>query len=216
MRRLIALVVVILLGAGTYAGSALVTAWQIRDAIRTGDTRVLEARVDWASVRTTLKQTAVETRQIMSEMSESAGVARARPGLWQRIKTAVAPVFADPLIDRYVTAEGAPQIWKWRQTWRQRIRPSIGLSEPSTPLARTWLAGSALDQGLTVLRNVERAAFSSPMRMEFDIRDRYVEARLWRAVLEMRAWSWTLTEVHLMRPTLAPLPAERSADASEK
>ena len=131
MRRLIAVAIVMtIFGAGIYAGSAFVAAWDIREALRGGKTDVLEQRVDWASVRTSLKRIAVETRQLMQEMSEASGVPQVKPGLWQRIKTAAAPYFADPLIDRYVTAEGAPQIWAWRQTWRAKIRPTIGLVEP--------------------------------------------------------------------------------------
>ena len=203
MRRLIALVVVFILTAGIYSGSAFYAGWQIREAMRTGDTVVLQRRVDWPGVRQTLKQTATETRALMTEMSASAGVTMAKPGLWTRIKQAAAPFLADPLIDRYVTAESAPQIWNWRQAWRQKVRPTIGFKEPATPLSVTFLAGSALDQGLAVARRVERAAFTSPFRMEMELRDRYVEGRRWRAAFEMRAWSWMLTEVHLVRTASA-------------
>ena len=199
MRRLIAVTLLAILGVGAYAGSAFVAAWDIREALISGNTQVLERRVDWPSVRTGLKQTATETRQLMTEMSTTAGVSLAKPGLWQRLKSAAAPYFADPLIDRYVTAEGAPQIWAWRQTWRKTIRPTAGLREPATPLAATWLSGSSLDHGLAIAKRVDRAAFTSPGRMEFEVRDKYVEARRWRAVLELRNWSWVLSEVHLLR-----------------
>lgn len=208
-RQLIALMVACIFAAGIYSGSAFYAGWQIREAMRTGDTAVLQRRVDWPSVRQTLKQTATETRALMSEMSASAGVNMAKPGLWTRIKEAAAPYLADPLIDRYVTAESAPQIWKWRQTWRQKVRPTIGFKEPATPLASTFLAGSAVDQGLAIARRVERAAFTSPFRMEMELRDRYVEGRRWRAAFEMRDWSWVLAEVHLVRTA----PAATAASA---
>lgn len=200
MRRLIALAIVILIfGAGTYAGSAFVAAWDIREALRSGKTDVLEQRVDWSAVRASLKRTAIETRQLMQEMSEASGVPTAKPGLWQRIKTAAAPYFADPLIDRYVTAEGAPQIWAWRQTWRAKIRPTIGLAEPKTPLHSTWFGGTSIDHGLAIANRVDRAAFTSPGRVEFEVRDKYVESRRWRATFELRDWNWVLSEVHLLR-----------------
>ena len=212
MRRLIAIVFILILGAGTYAGSAFVAAWDIREAVVSGNTSVLERRVDWVSVRSSLKQTATETRQLMTEMSSTAGVTPARPGLWQRIKTAAAPFLADPLIDRYVTADGAPQIWAWRQAWRQRVRPAVGLREPSTPLAATWLAGTKLDHGLAIARRIDRAAFTSPARMELEIRDRYTPGRRWRAALELRNWNWVLSEVHLLRA----VPVITSASATAK
>jgi hypothetical protein len=123
-------------------------------------------------------------------MSEAAGVAK--PGLWQRLKSAALPFVADPLIDRYVTAEGAPQIWSWRQTWREKIRPTL-LTEPQTPLASTWLAGTALDRGLDVARRIKRATFTSPTRLEVVLRDRYTADRRWRAALELRGVAWVLT-----------------------
>ncbi len=213
MRRLIAPVLIVaILCAGTYAGSAFVAAWDIREALVSGNTQVLERRVDWASVRTSLKQTAVEARQLMTEMSMTAGVTFAKPGLWQRLKSAAAPYFADPLIDRYVTADGAPQIWAWRQTWRKTIRPKVGLDEPRTPLAATWLAGTRLDHGLAIAGRVDRAAFTSPGRMQLEVRDKYVEGRRWRATLELRNWSWVLSEVHLLRA----VPVITSASAVAK
>ncbi len=209
MRRLMALVVIIVFAAGIYSGGAFHAAWQIREALRGGDTEVLQRRVDWAGVRQSLKQTATETRQLMTEMSTSAGVEPAKPGLWRRVKEAAAPFFADPLIDRYVTAENAPQIWKWRQTWRQKVRPTVGFGEPATPLSATFLAGTALDQGLAMARRVERAAFVSPRRMEMVLRDRFVEGRSWRAAFELREWTWVLAELHLMRATPATAASAR-------
>ncbi len=212
MRRLIVIALLAMLSCGGfYAGSAFVVAWDIREALRTADTGVLQRRVDWASVRQSLKATATETRQLMLEMSATAGVVQARPGLWQRIKSAAAPLFADPLIDRYVTAEGAPQIWSWRQTWRKSIRPNIGLSEPKTPLAATWLSGTSLDHGLAIAGRIDRAAFSSPSRMEFEVRDKYVAGRRWRATFEFRNWNWVLSEVHLLRAVPVITNAEAGA-----
>lgn len=217
MRRLIVIALLaMLMGAGAYAGSAFVAAWDIREALRTADTGVLQRRVDWASVRESLKATATETRQLMLDMSATAGVVQERPGLWQRIKSAAAPYFADPLIDRYVTAEGAPQIWSWRQTWRKAIRPNIGLREPGTPLASTWLGGTGLDHGLAIARRVDRAAFTSPGRMEFEVRDKYAEGRRWRAAFEFRDWSWVLSEIHILRAVPVITNAGARAQARAK
>lgn len=204
MRKMLLLAAAVAVGALTYPASGFHAAWQIREAVRTGDTATLTQRVDFEAVRQSLKRSANETRQLMVEMSEAAGVPK--PGLWQRIKAATVPFLADPIIDRYVTAEGAPQIWAWRQTWRQKVRPSIGLAEPATPLGRTWLAGTAIDRNLALARRVDRVALVSPARMEFDVRDRYVEGRSWRAALELRGLTWTLTDVEVRRITDAPRP----------
>ena len=202
MRKVLIVAVLAVFAAGAYAGAPLVAAWQIREAVRAGDTETLTRTVDWASVRKSLKQSTSEARLLLGEMSESAGIEK--PGFWQRLKSAAAPYLADPLIDRYVTAEGAPQIWKWRQTWRQKVRPAIGLAEPPTLLSGTWLAGTSFDRMLSFAGRVERAAFTSPTRMELEVRDRYGENRRFRAVMELRSTTWTLTDVQLVR---LPLPA---------
>lgn len=210
MRKALLILSLILLAAGVHVASAFQAGWSIREAVRTGDTATLERRVDWASVRATLKRSANETRQLVSEMAEASGVPT-RIGLWQRIKSAALPFVADPLIDRYVTAEGAPQLWSWRQTWRQRVRPTIGLSEPTTPLAGTWLGGTDFDRALSVARRLDKATVVSPTRIEVELRDRYVEGRSWRAALELRDLTWMLTEVHLMRTPGAARPGSGTA-----
>ena len=197
LRTFLVVTVLAIGGAATYAGAPLVTAWQIREAVRTGDQQTLAAKVDWAAVRQSLKQSASEARLLLGEMSESAGVAK--PGLWQRFKAAAAPFLADPLIDRYVTAEGAPQIWAWRQTWRQKVRPVVGLSEPPTLLSHTWLADTGFDRAISFAGRIERAAFTSPTRMEIEVRDRYAEQRRFRAVMDLRDATWTLTDIQVVR-----------------
>jgi hypothetical protein len=204
MRRSRIMIVVTTLAlalAGTFAASPLLAVSDIRRAVQTGDTATLERRVDWASVRESLKRSA-GTRQVFADWSEAAGIEK--PGLWQRVRNAAAPWVADPLIERYVTAEGAPRLWAWRQTWKERIRPRLGLAEPSSALHGTWLAGTVLDRAWTVGQRVERVSLDRPTRVTLEIRDRLVENRRWRVALELRSLTWMLTDVEALR---APGPA---------
>ena len=74
-------------------------------------------------------------------------------------------------------------------------------------LAGTAFEGMAIDKVLSMLRRVDRAAFTGPTRLELEIRDRYSENRRYRAVIELRGMTWKLTEVHVLSvPT--PKPAE--------
>lgn len=198
MRRFLAILSLMLILGGVYTGSAFLAAWEIREAVRTGDTVALTQRVDWPGVRASLKLSAAEARSVLAEMTQASAEVPAKPSLWQRIKNAAAPYLTDPLIERYVTAEGAPKLWTLRETWRNRVRPVV-LSEPTTALAGTWLAGSSVDRALSVARRVDRVAFTSPLRMELEIRDRIVEQRRWTAVLELKGTSWTLTKVRVQR-----------------
>lgn len=207
-RRLTLLFLLVTVMAGAYAATPLITAWEIRQAVRSGDVATLERKVDWAAVRRSLKASSGETRAVMVEFSEAASVPK--PGLWQRIKTAALPYVTDPLIDRYVTAEGAPQMYAWRQTWRQKLRPTLGMAEPESVLAGTRLADTGLDRVLSLAKRVERAAFTRPGRIEVDLRDRYKPERRWRGVLELQGWSWRLIEVHVLTATPGvPLVANR-------
>jgi hypothetical protein len=113
-------------------------------------------------------------------------------------------------IDWYVTPEGAPQLYAWRQTWRQTVRPSIGLAEPPMALAGTSFEGTALDKVVTVLRRVDRAAFTSPVRVELEMRDRYVDDRSYRVVLQLRGLTWKVTEVYVLR-SRKPTPASATS-----
>lgn len=204
LRRLTRLFSLLVIAGGVYAVTPFVAVWQIREAVISGDVTTLERKVDWASVRATLKQSGSDVRATVLEYSQAAGIPK--PGLWQRIKAAAAPFFADPLIDRYVTAEGAPQIYAWRQTWREKVRPAVGMAEPPTVLGGTGLAETKLDRALTLAKRVERAAFVSPWKVEIDVRDQFKENRRWRALLELQGWSWRLTEVGIrhVRPASPP------------
>ena len=195
-RRVTAVLLLVLIAAGAYSAAPFLAVWQIREALRSNDITTLERKVDWVSVRRSLKQSNGEIRAAIAEYSQASGIPK--PGIWDRLKTSVAPLFADPLIDRYVTAEGAPQIYRWRETWRQKVRPAVGFSEPPTLLAATPLAGTVVDRAVSIACRLTRAAFVSPTRVEVEVRDRYKADRRWRAVLDLNGWAWQLTEVHIL------------------
>lgn len=210
-RAIVLLLLVATLAVGVYAVSPLLAAWDLYSAVQSGDRATLERRVDWPSVRRALKQSTTESQQVIVEIAEASG--EGGPGLWQRIKSAAVPRLADPFIDRYVTPDGAPRLWRWRQTWRQRVRPALGLDDPVSALAGTWLAGTAVDKAWTVWRRVEHARFDSPTRLSLEIRDRVVETRRWRAALALDNWTWRLTAIEVVRvapPPGSPAPGARS------
>lgn len=198
VRKLLLIGLLAATAVGAYVAAPLITAWQIREAVRLGDTARLRDKVDWPSVRQSLKSSLGEARQALGELSDAAG--EPRPGLWQRIKAAALPYVTDPLIDRYVTAEGAPKLYKWRQALRQRLQQASAAAAPRA-LASTssgWLDGTSLGRSLALARRIERWSFVSPMRLEIELADRQVAGRRWFAALEMRALSWRLTEMSVV------------------
>lgn len=200
-RTLIAMLGIVLIGTGTYAASPYRAAWQIHRAVREADIETLRTRVDWAAVRQSLKRSSNETRSALSELAE-ADISTTEPkpsrSFWDKLKARITPYFTDTLIDRYVTAENAPKLHQWRQTWRQSVRPRLGLAEPQTPLTGTFLAGSFPDRWLALWKRIERASFETPTRVVLVVRDRLVENRSWRAVLALEDWTWRLTEVEVL------------------
>lgn len=208
MRR-ITIAGLLAVSAVVYLASPLLVAWNVRQALKTGDKATLEQRVDWPSVRASLHQSLSETQQVINELTEAAGVPK--PSLWRRVVAATVPMLSGTVIDSYVTAEGAPQLYAWRQTWREKVRPTIGpaigLSEPPMALAGTMLEGTAVDKVLSMLRRVDRAAFTGPTRIELEVRDRYVETRSYRAVMELQGLTWKLTEVHVLSVPAPKPPA---------
>ena len=195
MRRKLLMIAVVtcFAAAGTYAAMPFVTAWQVREAVRLGDQATLARKVDWPSVRQSLKSSLDETRKAVAELADTAG--QAKPKLWQRLKVAALPFVADPLIDRYVTAEGATRLYAWRQSWRQRVRPVLGGKEPATLFTGSWLEGTSIERGMALVRRVDRARFASLDRLEIELADRAVEGRRWFAALERRGLDWQLTEM---------------------
>ncbi len=120
MRRITALTGAVIAGV-IYLGSPMLAAWEIRQAIRTGDKATLEHRVDWTSVRATLNRSLEPAQQVIAEISEAGGAPK--PGLWSRIVRATVPLLSGTAVDYYVTPEGVPQLYAWRETWRQKVRP---------------------------------------------------------------------------------------------
>ena len=202
-RRFIGFALLLSLAVGAYASAPLVTAWQIREAVRTGDTARLEDKVDWPSVRKSLKSSLGEARKAISELTEAAGVPR--PSVWQRLKAAKLPFLTDPLIDRYVTAEGASKLYAWRQTWGHRVHavreaaraPTSVVAASVTRAPATWADRLGVGHVVGITDRVRRSVFVSPFRFEIELADRIARDRTWQAVLELRGLSWKLTEMRV-------------------
>jgi hypothetical protein len=182
------MVLAVLLGLG-YIVWPLHSALEIRSAIIAGDTPTLNRKVDWVALRTSLK--ASITPETIARLAQDPDAPK--PTLWQRIKAAVAPSMADTIIDRYVTPENLPVLLGYRRIYRGTVRPALGLKEPSTALAGTWLAGTELDRFASFWARVRRAVFYSPTRFVLEVEDKYRPERRYIGTLELKGWEWKLT-----------------------
>ena len=193
MRALKLMLAAALLGVG-YIAWPLLTALQIREAIIARDTATLERKIEWASVRSSLKASLSAEAKARLEKDPDAPP----PSLWQRIKASITPTLAESAVDRYITPENLPSFFGYRETYRNQIRPALGLAEPPTILAGTLFAGTPIDRIASFYARVRRAVFYSLTRFEVEIVDRYQPERRYVSTFELKGLEWKLTALAVL------------------
>lgn len=212
MRKFWIIVCVLAIAVGV-AAWPIMSIYAVARAIQTGDTAVLQRRVDWARVKESLKQSIAEDARsgILVEAGEAA------PGFWRRLKAAskatAVPRVADQAIDSYVTPEGLPQLFSYGQTYRNRVAPWLGRTEPKGPLAGTWLEGGRIDHGLATLRRLESLSMPALSRLEIVVKNRFDFTRRYFVAFERVGLEWTLVAVRVLPRLTAPsAPAPKGND----
>ena len=109
------------------------------------------------------------------------------------MKAVVAPRLADTVIDRYVTPEHLPTLLGYQRVYRGTIRPALGLKEPPTALAGTWLEGGRIDRFASFWKRVRSAVFHSPTYFVLEVEDKFHPQRHYIGTLELKGWDWKLT-----------------------
>lgn len=201
----------------TYVAAPFITAWSIREAIRTGDAAYLEARIDWPRVKETLKTSmsdyALGPGTSVPANAGPAENAAPRPGLWQRIKNAYGRRVVASMVDSMVTPASLTKLLAYRQSFNEKIR-GIPDERDTLPLgeriARAW-------------SRVESAQFTSPTRFAMTVRDRVIEDRSYAGILELQGGVWRLVHLEIRRnenpgqalasaaPQRAPAPGARTS-----
>jgi hypothetical protein len=190
MRRLAKVLILVLLPlALTYAAWPIYSALEIREAVIAGDTATLNRKVEWEVLRASLKAS-ITPETIARLMADPDAPP---PSLWQRIKAAVAPTMADSVIERYVTPEHLPVLLGYRRIYRGSVRPALGLKEPPSALAGTWLDGTAFDRFASFWVRVRRAVFMSPTHFVLEVEDKHRPGRHFVGTLELKGYDWKLT-----------------------
>jgi hypothetical protein len=193
MRRLIKAVLLAMPLGLAYLAWPVYSALEIREAIIAGDTATLTRKIEWGSLRASLKGSI--TPETIARLTQDPE--RLKPTLWQRIKAAIAPSMADTIIDRYVTPEHLPILLGYRRLYRGIAKPAEGLKEPQTVLAGTWFGGGKVDRFASFWTRVRRAVFMSPTQFVLEVEDKYRPGRLYVGTLELRGWEWKLTGLNV-------------------
>lgn len=201
MRKVVALAMVAC-ALGVYLLTPFVSAYQIRQAIRSGDTGLLETLVEWPAVRESLKASLADIERKKTEHATRHGIPS--PSLWSRIKAAATAGVAERMIDQYVTPTGVVEMHNARATLR-----SAANSVTATPSGAEALAGDALDPSadpagenavarfLRFWSRVKRAEFKSPSLIELEVADRKVAERRYVGTMEFRGLGWKLTKLEV-------------------
>ena len=87
----------------------------------------------------------------------------------------------------------SPVLLGYQRLYRGVVRPALGLKEPPTALAGTWLVGTRVDRFASFWARVRRAVFDSPGVFEFEVEDKYRPERRYIGTLKLRGWEWKLT-----------------------
>jgi hypothetical protein len=187
MRKLtVAILSLIVLGA-LYVAFPFYTAWSIREAMQAGDAAYLERKIEWQSVRESLRQSigAAAFAPAAGDGGEAQSPGET-PGLWQRLKMSVGKRTVDGIVDSYVTPEGLPQLFGVRNAYREMS------GEAAAQRAKPWhqRAGEFWSR-------LKRAEFKTPTAFEVEMADRNEPTRHYVGLLQLRGIEWKLTELHL-------------------
>ncbi len=168
--------------AALYVAAPFWAAWTIREAVKTGDVETLRNKVVWHSVRDSLRRSIVRHAQLLPALIEEGR--RIRPTLWQRVKSMFGASMLDRFMDRYIAADGLPQLYRLRNAYQTRIQ---GL--PDERLLPTQ------DRIVALLRRVKRAEFLSMAEVEIEIEDRYNPERRVIGTMKIVGLDWKLTDL---------------------
>ncbi len=180
--------------AAAYIASPFVTAWKIREAIRAGDSAYLESKLEWETVRTTLRASLTEYAIGPTPIAASGAPAK-QPGFWQRFKNGLSKRAVDNIVDAYVTPEGLPQLFNMRQFYRENISNAAALD------ALPWQ-----ERAKSFWTRIKRAEFHSPAEFEIEMADRNDPTRHYIGLLKLRGLQWKLVELRLKTVREAALP----------
>lgn len=185
-RRLLILTVLsALLASAAYISVPFWTAWSIREAIKAGDSAYLARKIDFASVRETLRPSLA---QVAFDMPDpDASETAPKPGLWKRIKAYWGTSAIDRFVDSYVTPEGLPMMFQWRKSYREVTGTADAFAQTApfrVRFAKFW-------------SRLMRAEFKSLTAFEIELRDQYDASRSHVALLELAGLEWKLTELRV-------------------
>lgn len=155
------------------------TALELKRAIRNGDAATLDARVEWDSVRASLRQSLTE--QVPQEARRRFSRIPFIQKYAEKFAVSYSAPVVDKLVDSFGTANGLIRMMSWKEA-------TFGAAPPKT------LTGIAAEMS----SRVKRVAFVSLTRLETVVADRTDPTRHIFSALELRDTGWKLTELRIL------------------
>lgn len=197
LRRLVLGLCCLLLVSGVaFAASPLVSAWLIREAVRTGDADYLEHRIEWPAVKETLKVSLM--RYALKQPETDPAAPPRKPGLWQRFKTYLGQRAVDKLVESYATPTGLPQLFTYGKTYRAALEAAPDEAESLSRLERMRRFWS----------RVKRAEFKSVSEFEIELADKHDPERHFVGLLRLDGFGWKLVALSVQGPRLTNTVAD--------
>lgn len=187
MRFSIAVIAVGCFLAAAYLAQPLYAAWNIHEAIRTGDIATLERLVQWPGVRQSLKQS-IRGELTAMAVEQAARSGSDRPSPWQRFTTWVGSTMTDRFVDTTFTPQGL--VKAYADAGRVRPRRNSGpLSNPDE--------GSLAIRLLAFAGQVRAMAYLASDRFRIEVADRDVADRHYVGILSRHPDGWQLAELRV-------------------
>ncbi|OYW55209.1 MAG: hypothetical protein B7Z29_09080 [Hyphomicrobium sp. 12-62-95] len=178
-----------------FAASPFATAWTLKDAIKSGNVPVINALVEWDSVRVSLRKSMTALAldrpmdfQVPPDVSLAQSSNAPKAGLWQRVKGYFGTAAVERLINRYANAEGLPTLFTYGQAYKRYVK---GIDEPPKTMANL---PERIKEFWSRLRHVE---FVTPTAFEIEMADKTDPTRRFTGLFQFRDMRWKLTQLYV-------------------
>lgn len=187
--------------AGAYAATPFLAALQLREAIHRGDTKVIETRVQWETVRPSLRHSIAVHAELVPTVPEGTDAFSPpkRISLWQRFKRSVGQRMLDRFMTTYATAEGFVRLHRLvekRSNGRTLASAgAYGVGRVPTRSGDTW----------GFLRRIKRLEFLSVTSMALEVAGRHGENRTFAAQFDLVDGTWMLVSLEIRPASAEPV-----------
>jgi hypothetical protein len=202
MRALLRISLLAFLLAVAYVASPFLAAWNLREAVKAGNVEVVQGKVQWDTVRASLKASLARHPELFAEAT-TAGE-NVKPTLWQRIKASFGVTMMDRFIESYVTPEGLPKLFQYRQAWRDNV------SGDTAYLAEM----PRLERMKQFYDRIKRAEFQTVSKVEIEMQDRKKPERRYVSTMELIGFDWKLTALRVVTVDASDRLAELESKAA--